>query len=382
MAELLLQVQEVRVSQENDCTRIVITGGPCAGKTTGLAAIVQFLRQAGYAVASVPEAATTLISSGIHPSLDWKSDIDFQVALLRAQHATETIFAAALSSQNARVGKVLICDRGLCDSIAYMGRLAFAQALELAHIHPAETQRYKGVIHLVTAALGAEEFYTTANNAARTETPERARELDRLTQQAWVPCQRHVTVPNRPGASFDSKINEAIGAVADILGIPVPIEDERKFLVAACDPATFPVPVQRVRIRQDYLRASEGERRVRQWGEGTGAAYFYAEKRELPGATGGEQRIQTERQISEREYLDLLQQVDPTSRPIIKIRHCFIFKDLYFELDVYESHPGVGPILEVELTREQRQVVLPPFLQVLRAVTGEPAFRNRELARQ
>jgi hypothetical protein len=34
------------------------------------------------------------------------------------------------------------------------------------------------VIHLVTAAIGAEKYYTTENNAARTETKEEARALD------------------------------------------------------------------------------------------------------------------------------------------------------------------------------------------------------------
>jgi hypothetical protein len=41
------------------------------------------------------------------------------------------------------------------------------------------------VIHLVTAADGAEEFYTLENNAARTETPQVAKMLDKMTQGVW-----------------------------------------------------------------------------------------------------------------------------------------------------------------------------------------------------
>ena len=44
-------------------TRILLTGGPCAGKTSALAAISQDLTQLGYKVLIVPEAAT-LISKG------------------------------------------------------------------------------------------------------------------------------------------------------------------------------------------------------------------------------------------------------------------------------------------------------------------------------
>jgi hypothetical protein len=37
---------------------------------------------------------------------------------------------------------------------------------------PHHDRRYDGVFHLVTAAIGAEKFYTLANNTARSETPE------------------------------------------------------------------------------------------------------------------------------------------------------------------------------------------------------------------
>jgi len=45
-------------------TRILLTGGPCAGKTTALAAISQDLSQLGYKVLIVPEAATLIMKGG------------------------------------------------------------------------------------------------------------------------------------------------------------------------------------------------------------------------------------------------------------------------------------------------------------------------------
>lgn len=47
-------------------------------------------------------------------------------------------------------------------------------------------QRYDYVVHLVTAALGAEKFYGKQNNHARSESIELARKLDKLCQNAWV----------------------------------------------------------------------------------------------------------------------------------------------------------------------------------------------------
>lgn len=45
-------------------TRILLTGGPCAGKTTALAAISQDLSHLGYKVLIVPEAATLIMKGG------------------------------------------------------------------------------------------------------------------------------------------------------------------------------------------------------------------------------------------------------------------------------------------------------------------------------
>lgn len=49
-------------------TNIVITGGPCAGKSTGLSKIEQELVERGYRVFVVPETATEVITGGIKPS--------------------------------------------------------------------------------------------------------------------------------------------------------------------------------------------------------------------------------------------------------------------------------------------------------------------------
>lgn len=38
--------------------------------------------------------------------------------------------------------------------------------------------RYDAIIHLVTAAIGAEKYYTTENNAVRSENLQQARDLD------------------------------------------------------------------------------------------------------------------------------------------------------------------------------------------------------------
>lgn len=47
-------------------------------------------------------------------------------------------------------------------------------------------RRYEAVFHLVTAAIGAEEYYENNTNSARYETLEEARAVDRKLMEAWV----------------------------------------------------------------------------------------------------------------------------------------------------------------------------------------------------
>jgi hypothetical protein len=47
-------------------------------------------------------------------------------------------------------------------------------------------RRYIAVFHLVTAASGAEKFYTLDNNGIRIESVEQARAIDEKTCRAWI----------------------------------------------------------------------------------------------------------------------------------------------------------------------------------------------------
>lgn len=68
--------------------------------------------------------------------------------------------------------------------------------------------RYDQIIHLVTAANGAEQFYTLENNTARTESIELARELDEKCAKAWVghPCMDVIS----NFTVFETKVTKAL----------------------------------------------------------------------------------------------------------------------------------------------------------------------------
>ena len=102
-------------------TKIVITGGPCAGKTTALSWIQNAFTQMGYKVLFVPETATELIGGGVAP---WTcgSNRDYQKCQMRLQIEKENVFEQAAKTMNAE-NVLIVCDRGALDNKAYMDGL-------------------------------------------------------------------------------------------------------------------------------------------------------------------------------------------------------------------------------------------------------------------
>ena len=162
---------------------IVITGGPCGGKTTAMSWLQNALTSAGYAVIFLTETFTELANGGIS-SYNCKDNFAFQRIQVRYQLERERLYrraAEALANDNV----VIVHDRGSMDDKPYMEPEEFAAILkELDQDEVSFRDKYDAVFHLVTAAKGALPFYTTANNTARTETPEEAIDLDEKTLAA------------------------------------------------------------------------------------------------------------------------------------------------------------------------------------------------------
>ena len=358
-----------------------ITGGPCSGKTTGLAYLVRRLSDRGYKVLVVPEVATKLISGGIIPWEKGISAIEFQQGVLMDTLCQEHSFmAAAVAYRNAGYKVVILCDRGTMDGAAYIPADEFAAMLELNGFTLSQLceQRYHAAMHLRTAADGAEEFYTLANNATRTETPEQARIIDQRTLEAWMSHPHPRVIDN--STDFEGKLHRLFAEICGVIGDPVPLEKERKFLIAPVDPLVIPVKTHSSDITQDYLvsPAKGEERRVRARGGADGWTYFYTQKRPVsPGV-----RVEREQIVSQSEYRTLLTMRDPAARTIKKRRVTFFWKSQYFEVDVF-SEPRMGLyLMEAEQTDQSGELILPPFITVIREVTGDPAYSNKWIARE
>lgn len=349
----------------------VITGGPCAGKTTGISIVEQVLTKKGLKVFVVAETATELIRSGICP---WEmSKEQFQSLLIARAVNKEQTTRKAAEYLNRDV--VIIYDRGLLDNKAYMPYEMFEKILAKHGLtETVARDQYDAVFHLVTAADGAEEFYTLENNKARIETPEEARELDKKTREAWV-GHAHLRIIDN-STEFEQKIDRLIQEVYLTMGFPVPVETERKFLIKkpSMDMLEGTQGVTKLEIFQTYLHSDNPsiERRIRQRGDGKSYSYIYTEKKKISDMS----RQETERRISKDEYLSLLMEGE---RAVRKYRYCFIFQNQYFELDVYPSWEDEA-ILEIELTSESQEVLIPEWIKVIKEVTDDPNYKNYNLA--
>ena len=363
-------------NKEVKITKIVLTGGPCAGKTTALTWINNYFSKRGYTVLFVSESATELITNGVAP---WTcaSNYDYQTFQIRLQKIKEQIFEEA--SKTMKNDKILIvCDRGMLDNKAYMKEVEFKKLLkEFGTNEIKERDSYDAVFHLVSAAKGKEELYTLANNVARTESVEEARILDDKIISAWTGHPHFRIIDN--STDFEGKLEKLLKEIASFLGEPEPFEIERKFLIYypnIKDLENMP-NCTKVDITQIYLKSNdETERRIRARGIDGDYLYYLTEKKKISGL----KRIEIERKLTKDEYLELLMEADNKLHTIHKTRYCLSENNQYFEIDIYPEW-DTQAIMGIELSSEEEEIKLPNFIKVFSEVTNDEKYKNYQMAK-
>ncbi len=159
--------------------RIVLTGGPCGGKSQ---LIKELQRDPDWSsqIATLPEAIYIVRQAGFSPE-----EQIFQRVMVYLQRAVEDALTDALSDSGIRA---ILCHRGSLDPLAYWLDRGWSQKDFFSFTRTKIEDhycRYTAVIHLVTAADGAASFYTRWPEADRHENMEDAIRLDRFLQQAW-----------------------------------------------------------------------------------------------------------------------------------------------------------------------------------------------------
>ena len=226
--------------------RLVLTGGPCGGKTTAQVhqltppltpplqiTLSTIFESMGWRVFRVPETATILLGGGVSFGLlDEEQRLEFQENLLKTMFQLEDTYFALATTQ--RRNCLVICDRGAMDCSAYLPKADWEAILEKNCLNEVDIRdnRYDQVVHLVSAATGAEEHYTRyrrrptrftttlprSNNKARSEDLALASTNDRLVGEAWVGHPYYELIDN--STDFETKMRRLCRSVTARLDLP------------------------------------------------------------------------------------------------------------------------------------------------------------------
>ena len=355
---------------------IVLTGGPCSGKTTILSMAERELLDKGYKVFMVDEAASRIINSGIDQ--DYFDVKDFQNYIAGTQIANESIYQDVVAK--CKYDKiVVICDRGLLDGKAYMDHDDFAEMLKSYGTDEVTARdSYDGVIFLVTAAKGAEKNYSLKNNKARKETIEEAREIDTKTLAAWTTHPHLSVIDNSTG--FAKKKARAMAQIYNILGSPVPIDTYKKYLIEMPDFKKIRSMngYNVVEISRTYLMSTDDnhhEKSVTKRTINGMNSFYYMERQHYKGFD----RIDVERRIDKNEYRSILGDASNRLKELKKTRHCFTWEDKYYEIDVLPLW-NEKAILKIQLTDKGSTFEVPSFLTTIKDVSDNPNYTSFSLA--
>lgn len=375
-----------------------ITGGPCGGKTTALARVFMFLRERGFEVVTCPEAFTMLVSNGM--SLDFFA-VDgmahyVQGAVMETQMTLENSVYKVLKAVNKPA--VILSDRGTMDGSVYMsdaewGRLMKEKQTDRVTLRDT---RYDAVFHLVTAADGAEKFYTLANNEVRTESIASAVDVDHKTQKAWVGHPHLYVIDN--STDFEGKMSRLIDVIAKIVGLPSNLHRRSaKFLlkpnlqdrqqhhdITQCFPSHINYrifDVEKIYLKQTTPeRVAAGDysfirrRTTVDQADGvseSGSVYQLTVVKQTDG-----EMIELKRIISEREYRTAALSRDESRHIVQQRRVSFLYAKQSFAIHIYQKPVDGLMILHAQVEAKNNDetdnvaVNLPPFLPVERRLTN------------
>lgn len=381
--------------------RVVFTGGPCAGKTTSINRMKNFFENIGWKVFCVPETATLLLSTGILFYELENHTIAFQENLLKTLLQIEDTINQTVKFYNTQHNKncLVLYDRGAMDPVAYLKPEDW-ETLKMRNPSWNEIDlrdnRYDQIVHLVTAAEGAEDFYTLDNNATRTEGLAVAKDIDKRCTKAWMGHPYIDVIDNR--TNFDQKVARVLKSVCHRIGLDYQgagssrTVKKRKFLVKSMpNDELFEANFQDFNVIHNYLVSNSPnvQARIRKRGQADVWSYTYTVR-----VKKDNQNVETKSQIDSREYAILLKTVDANHLTIYKRRRCFQWNHRYYQMDTYEAPCNAscdGLIIlstyvnneELDLSADgDQRSYLPDFLDIEREITDDPQYSMHTLSKK
>ena len=387
-------------NNESEIFIVVLTGGPCAGKTTTLnKALRQSIAIPNCEVFVAQEAADHLKKGNVNYFSAGEGST-FQRLIINHQLTAErSVVIAAIKHKikNPETRVFCIFDRSIMDGKAYFKNAKdFDDILLDFNLTPKEVfKRSDRVIYLRSAAIGAEHAYTTSDGTKRDETPEEAAKRDIGVYKAWKKHPNFIVVDNT--FHFNEKLDYAISKIFEVGGIIMPVKNCRRFIIKT--PNAFVIHSNTTHLetfwdKSIFLKPDpmnpDSYRSVRIRAGGKTIAYHMSEQRwgkvKVNSRYQEEIVFDTTTQISESAVLNSLLEMDPHINSMEKmVNTFFINDDFYCELSVYECNQDYG-YLKVYFDCDKEEVdvyvdTIRDIFDVIREVTFERKYSEYEIAR-
>lgn len=190
--------------------RVVLTGGPCSGKTTALENVKEYFESKGYIVIQVSETPTDLMRQGLTYERFGKKL--FQSAIIDMQIAKERIILNTAKTSKSDI--IILYDRGVIDHFTYL-TLEEQKDIELKlNIKKDDFyQEYDAVFHMQSTAIALPDIYTTTEY--RLDTIETAAESDKLIEEFWKQHSYYKKISCT--LEFEKKIKQLIGLIEEFI---------------------------------------------------------------------------------------------------------------------------------------------------------------------
>ena len=185
--------------------KILITGGACAGKTSVLNTICNYLEDSNYEFQIFEEVPTKLISQGVTPEKIGK--MKFQELIIKTQLDNE---------KNCNFGGIVVFDGSPIDSMKFITREEFDEFVKKYNTNFDEIiNGYDGIIFLETVANKFPELYSNENNSARlTDVKAAVTRNDKLFQ---IYNENSNVYLIKPEKNMEIKKNNVINTIKKIL---------------------------------------------------------------------------------------------------------------------------------------------------------------------
>eukprot|EP01064_Diplonema_japonicum_P005204 TRINITY_DN13507_c0_g1_i1.p1 TRINITY_DN13507_c0_g1~~TRINITY_DN13507_c0_g1_i1.p1 ORF type:complete len:513 (+),score=86.04 TRINITY_DN13507_c0_g1_i1:90-1541(+) len=290
--------------------KVVLTGGPCGGKTTSLSVLADKLMSHGFKVYTVPENATmfSTAGAGFPVNSNQEHQLTWETSRMIVQMQMEDSYEAIARASSQPT--VILCDRGVVDARAYMDDSTWERVMiEMGWDDSAFIDdRYDLVLHMVTTAIGAPRYYV--NTVYRHETPEQAAALDRKIQAAWKGHKKNIQIDNSTG--YDEKIQRVWDTLCSVVDITVPsnsVTFELSTEVVREDFSKHLPHLERVQTTLVFLQNTKPELQSFLRTRKQNNSFSFTLGRKLP-------ERYTERHISQKEFLALLKLAHTQYNPI------------------------------------------------------------------